>query len=101
MRVLVLQAAVNTAAINAVASTWFAGWHGGEGMFTPSNVSWSKYTSVAYAFAETTPNISDLNITAEEVPILRELVTLGHQNVRSAFCIAHIRRLMTVTVVRT
>jgi hypothetical protein len=33
----------------AVASTWYAGWHSGD--FPPENISWSKYSTVIYAFA--------------------------------------------------
>ena len=39
----------NTLGDEVVATTWYAGWHGTD--FPPENVSWSKYTSVTYAFA--------------------------------------------------
>ncbi len=32
-----------------VATTWYAGWHGTD--FPPEKLSWSKYSSVTYAFA--------------------------------------------------
>ena len=36
-----------------VATTWYAGWHGSDPAyaFPPEKISWSKYTSVTYAFA--------------------------------------------------
>ncbi|KAL0575358.1 hypothetical protein V5O48_006609 [Marasmius crinis-equi] len=37
-----------------VAQAWYAGWHADE--FTPSNVSWSKYTHMTYSFAIPTEN---------------------------------------------
>ncbi len=33
-----------------VATTWFTGWHANEG-FNVSDVPWSKYTEVTFAFA--------------------------------------------------
>lgn len=39
----------NTLPEDVVATTWYAGWHGTD--LPPGNVSWSKYTSVTYAFA--------------------------------------------------
>ncbi len=34
---------------NVVAASWYAAWHSSE--FTLQDVSWSKYSSVIYAFA--------------------------------------------------
>ncbi|KAF9528012.1 chitinase [Crepidotus variabilis] len=44
-----------------VAAAWYAGWHQSE--FPLDKVSWSKYTHMTYAFAETTPSLAGLNET--------------------------------------
>lgn len=61
------------------ASSWYAGWHATAG-FPPESVSWDKYTSLTFAFAETTPNIGDLTVTTADDPTLRKLVQLGKQH---------------------
>lgn len=38
-----------TTASGKIATTWYAGWHGT--VYPPSQVSWSKYSQVIYAFA--------------------------------------------------
>lgn len=62
-----------------VAGTWFAGWHGGAYDFPPEDVSWEKYTNVAYAFAETQPDPANLTVYPADDPILRRVVQLGHE----------------------
>lgn len=48
--ILALSSLSTSAFASPVASAWFAGWHATEG-FPVSSVSWSKYTSMTYAFA--------------------------------------------------
>ncbi|KAG9123461.1 hypothetical protein FRC07_014912 [Ceratobasidium sp. 392] len=63
-----------------VAATWFASWHAQD--FPLSNVSWSKYTTVIYSFAETTPDLNVVNITNPEV--FKDFVSTAHANNCSA-----------------
>ncbi|CAE6472313.1 hypothetical protein ACGC1H_004112 [Rhizoctonia solani] len=63
-----------------VAATWFASWHAND--FPLANVSWNKYTTVSYSFAETTPNISFVNISDPEV--FKDFVSTAHANNVSA-----------------
>ncbi|KAI8986628.1 glycoside hydrolase [Trametes punicea] len=61
-----------------VATTWYAGWHGTD--FPPENISWSKYTSVTYAFAVTTPDVNTVSLEASDEELLPRFVDLAHQN---------------------
>ncbi|KAK2466027.1 hypothetical protein APHAL10511_001669 [Amanita phalloides] len=64
-----------------VASTWFAGWHAtAEPAFPISKVSWSKYTHMTYAFAETTPDVRELNLTSPDSDLLPEFVATAHKH---------------------
>ncbi|TFK49389.1 glycoside hydrolase [Heliocybe sulcata] len=60
-----------------VASSWYAGWNAAD--FPPSNISWSKYSSVAYAFALTTPD-SSVSLASSDEQLLPQFVSLAHQN---------------------
>jgi len=64
-----------------IAQTWFTGWT--TSTFPPEDVPWEKYSVVTFAFAVTTPQISDLAVAQEDDPTLRKLVQLGHANKKS------------------
>ncbi|EEB93001.1 hypothetical protein MPER_08406 [Moniliophthora perniciosa FA553] len=51
-----------------VSMAWYAGWHSSK--FTLSDVSWSKYTHLAYAFAVTTPDVTRLSLEASDEELL-------------------------------
>ncbi|KAH9930546.1 glycoside hydrolase [Epithele typhae] len=63
---------------DVVASTWYAGWHGTD--FPPDQLSWSKYTSVTYSFAETTNDVNTLSLEGSNPDLLPTFVGLAHQN---------------------
>ncbi|KAF8598081.1 glycoside hydrolase [Ceratobasidium sp. AG-I] len=63
-----------------VSAAWYASWHAAD--FPLANVSWSKYTTVTYSFALTTPNVSFVNITDPEV--FKDFVSTAHANNCSA-----------------
>ncbi|SJL02393.1 related to endochitinase [Armillaria ostoyae] len=65
-----------------VATTWFTGWHANEG-FNVSDVPWSKYTEVTFAFAETTPDVNTLSFNTSGIDsegVLAQLVATAHEN---------------------
>jgi len=66
------------ATAKSVAGTWYAGWHATD--FPPERLTWDKYTTITYAFAETTPNPADLKIAAADDPIVKKVIALGHAN---------------------
>ncbi|KAI3604579.1 glycoside hydrolase family 18 protein [Moniliophthora roreri] len=61
-----------------VSMAWYAGWHSSD--FTLSDVSWSKYTHLAYAFAVTTPDVTRLSLEASDEELLPRFVQAAHQN---------------------
>jgi len=63
----------------SVASAWYAGWHSTEG-FPLSKVSWSKYTHLTYAFAETTPDVGALTLAGSNPDLLPQFVQEAHLN---------------------
>jgi chitinase len=65
-----------------VAGAWYAGWHGGPYDFPPGDVSYDKYTTLAYAFAETTADPSVLSLQASDQEVLPKVVDYAHQAVR-------------------
>ncbi|KAF9503024.1 glycoside hydrolase family 18 protein [Hydnum rufescens UP504] len=66
------------ATVKPVASTWYAGWHPTD--FPPEHLPWTKYTTVKYAFAATTPNPADFKIAPADDPIVKKVIRLGHSN---------------------
>ncbi|KAF9057902.1 endochitinase [Panaeolus papilionaceus] len=66
-----------TRASNRVASAWYASWHATTG-FPLSAVPWSSYTHLTYAFAETTPDASKLDVM--EPQLLSQFVTEAHKH---------------------
>ncbi|EPQ53629.1 glycoside hydrolase family 18 protein [Gloeophyllum trabeum ATCC 11539] len=63
---------------DVIAASWYAGWN--YQYFAPSNISWSKYSTVYYAFAETTPDSSTISLTSDDTNVLPQFVSLAHQN---------------------
>ncbi|RDB21041.1 Chitinase A1 [Hypsizygus marmoreus] len=62
-----------------VATAWYAGWHSTTG-FPLSKVSWSKYTHLTYSFAETTSNVSALDLSGSNPALLPQFVSEAHKN---------------------
>ncbi|KAF8271823.1 chitinase [Lactarius quietus] len=61
-----------------VAASWYAAWHSSD--FTLQDVSWSKYSSVIYAFATTTPNASVIGLETSDQQLLPQFVQTAHTN---------------------
>ncbi|KAF9463284.1 chitinase [Collybia nuda] len=61
-----------------VAAAWYAGWHAKD--FPLSKVSWSKYTHMTYAFAETTANVKAFNISASDQEMLQQFSSMARKN---------------------
>lgn len=74
-----LPALGSPAASSKVATAWYAGWHSTTG-FALSNVTWSKYTHLTYAFAETTSDVTVLDLSGSNPGLLPEFVSMAHQN---------------------
>ncbi|KAJ3989509.1 glycoside hydrolase family 18 protein [Lentinula detonsa] len=78
---ILLQAVTSTAS-NTTGSTrsisWYAGWHSTD--FPLSQVSWSKYTQLTYAFATTTPDVKTLSLDDSDAALLPQFVQSAHQN---------------------
>ncbi|KAJ6616460.1 glycoside hydrolase family 18 protein [Mycena sp. CBHHK59/15] len=54
---------------NVIASTWYPGWLSAD--FPPSNLSWDKYNAMTFAFATTTPDVSNIaldDVSAQALP---------------------------------
>ncbi|TFK64051.1 endochitinase [Pluteus cervinus] len=68
-----------------VASAWFAGWHASSG-FAVSNITWSKYTQMTFAFATTTPDVHQLSLDATSRTVLPQLVAAGHAHGVAVTC---------------
>lgn len=63
--------------VDLVAATWYAGWH--AELFPLANVSWEKYTHITYSFAETTNNVSALDLSGSDPEMLPKFVKKAHQ----------------------
>ncbi|KAF8639744.1 hypothetical protein AX17_001006 [Amanita inopinata Kibby_2008] len=64
-----------------IASAWFAGWHAtSEPAYPISKISWSKYTHITYAFAETTPDARSLSLLGSNPDLLPEFVAQAHKH---------------------
>ncbi|KAL6301424.1 glycoside hydrolase [Sparassis latifolia] len=57
---------------------WYTGWH--STYLSPQDVSWSKYSTVTYSFATTTPDVNTLALTSEDTTLLPEIVQNAHAN---------------------
>ncbi|KAG1725270.1 glycoside hydrolase family 18 protein [Suillus paluster] len=60
-----------------IVATWYAGWHATEG-FPLSSVSWEKYNTIYYSFAETTPNVTGLTLNGSNGDLLPQFVSEAH-----------------------
>ncbi|KAG2148689.1 glycoside hydrolase family 18 protein [Suillus bovinus] len=60
-----------------VVATWYAGWHATEG-FPLSSVSWNKYNTMYYSFAETTPSVTSLSLAGSDGELLPKFVSEAH-----------------------
>ncbi|KAL0958061.1 hypothetical protein HGRIS_000239 [Hohenbuehelia grisea] len=56
-----------------LAKAWYPGWLGDK--FPPSNISWSKYNSMTFAFAVTTPDSSVIALDDVSKKTLPQMVT--------------------------
>ena len=61
-----------------ISSAWYAGWHGYDTDFPPEEMSWEKYNVVAYAFALTTENPGDIDVSDDDKTILKDVVKRAH-----------------------
>ncbi|KAF8813893.1 glycoside hydrolase family 18 protein [Phlegmacium glaucopus] len=61
-----------------ISAAWYTGWHAAD--FPLSQVSWSKYTNLIYAFAITTPDVTTLSLTTADETLLPQFVSTAHQN---------------------
>ncbi|KAI0253573.1 glycoside hydrolase family 18 protein [Lactifluus subvellereus] len=61
-----------------VAASWYAAWHSSD--FTLQDVSWSKYSSVIYAFAVTTPDSSVIGLQDSDKQLLPQFVQTAQKN---------------------
>ncbi|KAF8198658.1 glycoside hydrolase superfamily [Pholiota molesta] len=74
----VIPSMANGTAGDVVASGWYAGWLGAE--LPPSQISWTKYSSVTFAFATTTPDPSTIALDAQSAALLPTFVSAAHDN---------------------
>jgi len=63
---------------DVVATGWYAGWLGAE--LPPSNISWSKYSALTFAFATTTPDTSVIALDDQSAALLPTFVSAAHTN---------------------
>ncbi|KAF5318679.1 hypothetical protein D9619_010676 [Psilocybe cf. subviscida] len=63
---------------DVVATGWYAGWLGDE--LPPSNISWSKYSALTFAFATTTPDTSVIALDDQSAALLPTFVSEAHCN---------------------
>ncbi|KAI0320490.1 glycoside hydrolase family 18 protein [Amylostereum chailletii] len=61
-----------------VATAWYAAWHSSD--YTLSDVSWSKYTSMIYAFATTTADVNTIGLASSDEELLPQFVQTAQQN---------------------
>ncbi|KAI0049237.1 glycoside hydrolase family 18 protein [Auriscalpium vulgare] len=59
-----------------VAASWYAGWHADD--VPLATVSWSKYTHMTYAFAETAPSVHELSLSDSDATFLQQFVSTAH-----------------------
>ncbi|KAJ3513907.1 hypothetical protein NLJ89_g2690 [Agrocybe chaxingu] len=61
-----------------ISAAWYTSWHNRD--FPLSQVSWSKYSHLTYAFAITTPDADTLALDASDERLLPQFVSTAHQN---------------------
>jgi len=71
----------STANNELVSMSWFAAWNAADTPpYLPSNITWSKYTAVSYAFATTTSDESMVALQPSDETLLPQFVQLAKQN---------------------
>ncbi|KAF8213886.1 chitinase [Mycena galopus ATCC 62051] len=73
--------ALGTKTSPKIANAWYAGFHApGQAVpsFSLSQVSWEKYTHLAYAFAETTADVRVLSLNGSDPELLPQFVAAAH-----------------------
>ncbi|KAG1812215.1 glycoside hydrolase family 18 protein [Suillus subaureus] len=60
-----------------IAAAWYAGWHATEG-FPLSSISWEKYNTLYYSFAETTQDVTNLSLVGSDGELLPQFVSEAH-----------------------
>ncbi|KAF8970147.1 glycoside hydrolase family 18 protein [Flammula alnicola] len=63
---------------DVVATGWYPGWLGAD--LPPSQISWSKYSALTFAFATTTPDPSVIALDAQSAALLPTFVSEAHNN---------------------
>jgi len=100
LRTVLASSRVLAAGDSTVAAAWYTGWHAVD--FPLSQVSWSKYTHLIYAFAWvfyfcfahtqlihvnpfriTTPDVTTLGLGNADLSLLPQFVSSAHQHVKS------------------
>ncbi|KAG2154458.1 glycoside hydrolase family 18 protein [Suillus bovinus] len=61
----------------SLAASWYAGWHATEGV-PLSSISWEKYNTLYYSFAETTPSVTSLTLAGSDGDLLPQFVSEAH-----------------------
>ncbi|KAF8801135.1 endochitinase [Phlegmacium glaucopus] len=61
-----------------LATGWYAGWLGTQ--LPPSQISWTKYSALTFAFAVTTPDTSVLSLDTASAALLPTFVSEAHAN---------------------
>ncbi|CAK5272817.1 unnamed protein product [Mycena citricolor] len=65
---------------DVVATAWYPGWNN----FPPSEISWSKYNAMTFAFATTTPDSSTIALDDQSAALLPTFVATAQANGVSA-----------------
>ncbi|KAF8160708.1 glycoside hydrolase superfamily [Crassisporium funariophilum] len=63
---------------STISAAWYTGWHAAD--FPLSQVSWSKYTHLTYAFATTTPDVNVLSLDISDQNLLPQFVSAARKN---------------------
>lgn len=63
---------------DVLATGWYPGWLGSQ--LAPSNISWTKYSALTFAFAVTTPDTSVISLDPASAALLPTFVTEAHAN---------------------
>ncbi|KAL4078209.1 glycoside hydrolase superfamily [Scleroderma yunnanense] len=63
----------------SIAAAWYAGWHASNG-FPVSAISWGKYNTLVYSFAETTPSVDSITLQGSDPDVLPDFVSQAKQH---------------------
>ncbi|VDC03751.1 unnamed protein product [Peniophora sp. CBMAI 1063] len=61
-----------------IAAAWYAAWHSSD--FTLSDITWSSYSSMIYAFATTTSDVNTLGLASSDEELLPQFVQTAQKN---------------------